>query len=249
MDHLIWRVEHFNEIDSTNTWLAEQARSDAPEGLVAYCDFQSAGRGRLDRQWHAPPRSSLLCSILFRPELSVDQLQLVVGAVALSIRAALVRLCGLRPGLKWPNDLVVGDQKLAGLLAEVVATSQGPAVVVGLGLNLTDSPHDVAATDVLSRTGITLSARGLLDIFLEELEWRYLQLRDDAGRGELRREYEGALVTIGQVVRVERAQGDAVGEARGVDEFGRLVVDVDGHEMVFSTGDVVHVRPQLGAPS
>jgi BirA family biotin operon repressor/biotin-[acetyl-CoA-carboxylase] ligase len=249
MDHLIWRVEHFKEIDSTNSWLAAQARSGAPEGLVAYCDFQSAGRGRLDRQWHAPPRSSLLCSILLRPNLSVDQLQLVVGAVALSIRAALVRLCGLRPGLKWPNDLVVGDEKLAGLLAEIVTTPEGPAAVVGLGLNLTESPQDVAATDVLHETGITLSARGLLDIFLEELEWRYLEILHDHGRVELRREYERALVTLGHTVRVERADGDLVGEALGVDECGRLIVDVEGQEMVFSTGDVVHVRPHLGAPS
>lgn len=246
---MIWRVEHFREIDSTNSWLAEQARSGAPEGLVAYCDFQSAGRGRLDRQWQAPSRSALLCSLLFRPDVDVDLLQLVVGAVALSIRAALVRLCGLRPGLKWPNDLVVGDKKLAGLLAEVVTTSEGLAVVVGLGLNLTDNPSDVASTNVLEATGLTLSARGLVDILLEELEWRYWQVQDDDGRDELRREYEGALVTVGQRVRVERTNDVVVGEARGVDECGRLILDVDGQEMVFSTGDVVHVRPHLGAPS
>jgi BirA family biotin operon repressor/biotin-[acetyl-CoA-carboxylase] ligase len=249
MDQLIWRVEHFREIDSTNSWLAEQARSGAPEGLVAYCDFQSAGRGRLDRQWQASPRSALLCSLLFRPNVDVDLLQLVVGAVALSIRAALVRLCGLRPGLKWPNDLVVGDMKLAGLLAEVVTTNEGLAVVVGLGLNLTDNPSDVASTNVLEATGLTLSARGLVDILLEELEWRYWQVQDDDGRDELRREYEGALVTVGQRVRVERTNDAVVGEARGVDECGRLILDVDGQEMVFSTGDVVHVRAHLGAPS
>jgi BirA family biotin operon repressor/biotin-[acetyl-CoA-carboxylase] ligase len=130
-----------------------------------------------------------------------------------------------------------------------VTTSEGLAVVVGLGLNLTDNPSDVASTNVLEATGLTLSARGLVDILLEELEWRYWQVQDDDGRDELRREYEGALVTVGQRVRVERTNDVVVGEARGVDECGRLILDVDGQEMVFSTGDVVHVRPHLGAPS
>lgn len=243
----MWRVEHLAEIDSTNQWLAQRAREGADEGLVVFADFQSAGRGRLDRPWHAPARSSLLCSILLRPALDVDSLQLVVAAAALATRAALVRLSGLRPQLKWPNDLVVDDAKLAGLLAEVVGAGEGLAVVVGLGLNLTDHPDDVPATDVRALTGVTISARGLLDILFEELEPRYARLDSDEGREELRGEYRGSLVTIGQRVRVERADDAVVGEARDVDASGRLVVDVEGTAMVFATGDVVHVRPQLGA--
>jgi BirA family biotin operon repressor/biotin-[acetyl-CoA-carboxylase] ligase len=244
---MIWRVEHLKEIDSTNSWLAERANAGAPQGLVVFTDYQSAGRGRLDRQWEAPVRSALLCSFLLRPSIDVDQLQLVVGAVALSTRAALVRLCGLRPALKWPNDLVVGDHKLAGLLAEVVTTNEGLAVVVGLGLNLTDWPADVLATSVLSQTGVTLCPRGLLDILLEELEVRYAQVETKEGRVKLHQEYERALVTVGQRVRVERLDDEVVGEVLGIDFCGRLMVDVDGVEMTFSTGDVVHLRPQLGA--
>ena len=86
---MIWRVEHVAEVDSTNGWLVDQAKSGASEGNVIFADFQSAGRGRLDRQWVAPVRSALLCSFLFRPELDADQLALVMGAVALSARAAL----------------------------------------------------------------------------------------------------------------------------------------------------------------
>jgi BirA family transcriptional regulator, biotin operon repressor / biotin---[acetyl-CoA-carboxylase] ligase len=249
VDQLVWRVEHFSAIDSTNSWLSQQAVDGSPEGLVAFSDYQSLGRGRLDRAWHAPERSALLCSLLFRPSAGVDQLQLVVAAVALSARAALVRLCGLRPGLKWPNDLLVEDRKLAGLLADVVTTPDGLAVVVGLGLNLTASPDDVAATDVLGETGITLSARALLDIVLEEIEWRYWQSQNVEARADLRREYENALVTVGQQVRVERLNDVLLGVARGVDESGRLLVDVDGVTMTFSTGDVVHVRHQPGAPT
>ena len=109
MSSIVWRIEHFDVIDSTNTWVGERALEGAPEGLVAVADFQSAGRGRLDRRWESPPSASLLCSILLRPDVAPDQLQLVVACVALAARAALVRLCGVRPALKWPNDLIVGD--------------------------------------------------------------------------------------------------------------------------------------------
>ena len=214
---------------------------------MALADFQSAGRGRLDRSWQAPARSALLCSILLRPTLDADHLQLVIAAVALSARSTLVRLCGLRPDLKWPNDLVVGDNKLAGVLGELVATKEGVAMVVGLGINLTQRPHDLDATSVLDETGITLSARGLLDILLEELEGRYAPLHTPQGRADLHAQYEKALVTLGQRVRVERLDDIVVGEARGIDEGGRLIVDVEGLETVFSTGDVVHLRRHSGA--
>jgi BirA family biotin operon repressor/biotin-[acetyl-CoA-carboxylase] ligase len=240
---LVWRVEHFDEIDSTNTYLKQLVTDDLAEGHVVLADFQRAGRGRLDRSWVSPPRASLLCSILLRPPLAVDQLQLVVAAVALSARTALERLSGLRAQLKWPNDLIVGDHKLAGLLAEVIETDRGFAVVVGLGVNLTfEGPNEVLATSVRRETGLTIVPRALLDILLEQLESRREQLTSDEGRAALRREYERALSTIGSLVRVEQQNATFVGRALGVDDEGRLLVDVEGETLTFGVGDVVHVR-------
>jgi len=240
---MIWRIEHFREIESTNSWLVNEALNGAPEGTVAYADFQSAGRGRLDRRWVSPPGASLLCSILLRAPVEVDQLHLVVAAVALSARAALVRLSGVRPSLKWPNDLLVGDAKLAGLLGEVVVTGDGLALVVGIGINLTDAgPSEVRATSVLNASGVTVTPRALLDILLEELEDRRLLLDSPEGRELLRQEYERALATLGQPVRIERVDGVLFGVARGIDVSGQLLVDVDGVVTTFNAGDVVHVR-------
>lgn len=237
----IWRVEHFAEIDSTNTYLKSQAHQ--AEGLVALADFQSAGRGRLDRSWESQPRSSLLCSLLFRPALDPAQLQLVVAMVALSARSAIERLSGLRAGLKWPNDLVVGENKLAGLLAEVVTAGDELGVVVGIGVNLTyDGPPGVPATSVRAETGLTIAPRALLDILLEEIDTRRALLETVSGRVALRQEYVGALATVGQWVRVEQTDAEIYGRAVGVDAQGRLQVEVDGDVMVFAVGDVVHVR-------
>jgi BirA family biotin operon repressor/biotin-[acetyl-CoA-carboxylase] ligase len=239
---IVWRVEHFVEIDSTNTYLKDLAEG-GDQGLVALADFQRAGRGRLDRQWSSPPRASLLCSVLLRPNLDASELQLVVAAVALAIRSALERVSGLRAGLKWPNDLVVEGRKLAGLLAEVVATSHGLAVVVGFGVNLTDEgPDGVDATSVRAETGLTIEPRALLDIVLEELEPRRVALDTDDGRARLRDSYLSALVTVGQVVRVEQHRGDLLGTAVGVDERGQLLVEVDGEVHTVEAGDVVHLR-------
>jgi BirA family transcriptional regulator, biotin operon repressor / biotin---[acetyl-CoA-carboxylase] ligase len=247
---IVWRIEHFDVLDSTNTWLATRAAEGAPEGLVAVADFQSAGRGRLDRRWESPPGASLLCSILLRPDVSPDQLQLVVACVALSARAALVRLCGVRPDLKWPNDLIVGDAKVAGLLAEIVAVDERLAVVVGIGVNLTnDGPKDVVATSVRTSSGVTISSPALLDILLEELESRRVLLDDINGQVTLRDEYQRALVTLGQSVRVERSHDAIVGLAESVDEYGQLQVRTEDGVITVSVGDVVHVRPHEGATS
>lgn len=242
MNPFEWRVEHLPEIDSTNTWLKARALEGAPEGLAVYADFQSAGRGRLDRQWESTAGAALLCSLLVRPALDLDQLQLVVAGVALSAQAALGQLCGVRPDLKWPNDLLVDDAKLAGLLAEVVATDQGIAVVVGLGLNLTGHPSHAHATDVLASSGVVLDPGVLLQTLLADFSLRYTQLEHADGRSEVTRNYSSSLATLGRRVRVSTRDGQFVGVALRVDSLSRLVVDVQGVEMTFSVGDVVHVR-------
>lgn len=247
MSSIVWRIEHFDEIDSTNTWLATKAAEGAPEGLVAIADFQSAGRGRLDRRWESPPGASLLCSILLRPDVGPDQLQLVVACVALAARAALVRLSGVRPDLKWPNDLIVKNAKIAGLLAEIVSVDDRLAVVVGIGVNLThEGPAEVLSTNVRAESGVTIAAPALLDIVLEELEMRRALLDNLDGQSALRDEYRRALVTLGQNVRVERTHDVIIGRAQSVDEYGQLLVLVNDEEIAISVGDVIHVRAHEG---
>jgi BirA family biotin operon repressor/biotin-[acetyl-CoA-carboxylase] ligase len=174
-------VRRFAEIDSTNRYLLDEARSGAFEGAVAVADHQSAGRGRLGRRWEAPAGSNLLVSMLLRPTLVVEELHLCTMAVALAAAAACEQAAGVRPDLKWPNDLMVGGRKLGGILAEALpagalsagarpegplpagplpagapagrsdgserteASGVGPAVVVGLGLNVGWPSPDVDA--------------------------------------------------------------------------------------------------------
>ena len=239
---MIWQVEDVTSIDSTNSWLVEQARAGAPEGRAILAGFQRAGRGRLDRSWEAPADSALLLSLLLRPP-TLRGASWAVSTVALSVRAALVRLSGVRPQLKWPNDLVVDDEKLGGLLAELV-TDVPPAVVVGVGVNLTEYPPGLAATSVRQRAGVTLWPRALADIVFEEVEGRRGLLDDEEGLATLRDEYRGASATIGRRVLVTLLEDIVVGDAVDLDDDGALVVDVGGERRVFSAADVVHLRAQ-----
>ncbi len=238
-------MTHLAEVASTNEWLAE--RADAPEGLVVYADYQSAGRGRRNRTWSAPVGSSLLCSVLLRAPAS--DAQWVVAALALSARAALADRAGLAVSLKWPNDLLVGDAKLAGVLAQ--ASTHGPVatVVAGLGVNLTAHPADVDATDVREASGVVVDPGDLLSATLDHLAVRHAALVHDEGRDNLRREYLAALATLGRRVRVERGPDVLEGVARDVDATGALVLDVDGARLTVSAGDVVHLRTVAGAAS
>ena len=114
----IWDVRRHADLDSTNRQAADLARAGAPEGVVVVADHQTAGRGRLGRVWDAPPGSSLLMTVLLRPALDAARLHLVTMAVALAAADACAEVAGFVPELKWPNDLVVQDRKLAGILAE-----------------------------------------------------------------------------------------------------------------------------------
>ena len=240
MASITWRLEIVESLGSTNEWLAAEARRGAPEGRAVLTYHQTEGRGRLGRTWEERPGSALLVSLLLRPAILAG-VPWATAIVSLAARDALARLAGVRPSLKWPNDLLVGDEKLGGVLAQLVQTDP-VGVVVGLGVNLTDHPAGVGATDVHQCTGATLEPVAVCDLLFEGVEQRRAALDDAVGRDRLRTQYQRALTTIGRDVRVTLGDQDLVGRAVGVDEDGRLQVDTGDGVRVLAAGDVTHVR-------
>jgi BirA family biotin operon repressor/biotin-[acetyl-CoA-carboxylase] ligase len=246
-------VRWHDEIDSTNRVLLDLARGGAPEGVVVGADHQTRGRGRLDRTWSAPRGSSLLVSVLLRPtSLPAAHVHMATMVVAVAACEAVAEIAGFRPGLKWPNDLVVGDRKLAGILAE--AEFDGPAVaavVVGIGLNVNwpePLPAEVAAladlaTSVNHEVGHDVDRPALLVRMLGRLDEHYGALLEPGGWRATLRNYRSLCVTLGRDVRVERAGGPLVGRAVEVTPEGHLVVEADGRLEHVAAGDVIHVRP------
>jgi BirA family transcriptional regulator, biotin operon repressor / biotin---[acetyl-CoA-carboxylase] ligase len=175
--------------------------------------------------------------VLLRPSFAPERTPLVTMACGVAMVDAVARVAGFTPELKWPNDLVVRDRKLAGILAE----REGNAVVVGAGVNVEwrEFPPELAetATACNLEADHSVDRRELLDAFLAELAPRYADL---AGVVD---EYQKRLATLGRRVRVERSDGDLVGRAVGIGDVGQLRVEDDhGDVLEVHVGDVVHLR-------
>ncbi|MGH8828605.1 MAG: biotin--[acetyl-CoA-carboxylase] ligase [Jiangellaceae bacterium] len=245
----MWDIRRVDETGSTNADLAAAARAGAAEGLVIVADHQAAGRGRLGRVWETPPGQALTVSFLLRPvDVPVGRwpwLPLLTGIAALD---SLESVGVTGAGLKWPNDVLVGERKLAGILAERVETPPLPAaVVIGVGLNVAQDAGMLPDSAVsLATLGVAASRDEVLDALAAALAARYaawVASAGDPGAG-VGASYRLRCLTLGRTVRVELPGGDRVdGTAADVDESGCLVIDTGRARIAVSAGDVVHVRP------
>jgi BirA family biotin operon repressor/biotin-[acetyl-CoA-carboxylase] ligase len=247
------RVEIVDRAASTNALVAERARAGEPEWLVVVAEHQTAGRGRLDRTWETPDRAALTFSVLLRPEVQAERwpwLPLLTGYAV----GATLRTVGAAACLKWPNDVTVDDAKVAGILLERVESSAGPAAVVGIGLNVSTTREElpVETATSLSLLGVEVDRTTLLGAVLTALSEQYDEWLGQGGSGEasFAAAYRRVCSTIGRRVRVDLPSGEAVGgQATGVDDVGRLLVETEDGEVVVGAGDVVHVRPVPDDPS
>lgn len=228
---------------STNEDLAAAARRGAADGAVLMTDNQTAGRGRLDRSWTASPGVSVATSVLLRPDgVPIERwpwLSLMTGlGVANGIRAAT----GLPAELKWPNDVLVDERKLCGLLAERVETPTGPAVVLGFGINVSmdRSELPVESATSLWLEGARVDKTALMSEVLRALAAAYALWRD--APDALAARYADRCVTIGRHMRLLLAGREVTGTALGIDPSGGLRVRTAEGERTFSAGDVVHLR-------
>lgn len=240
------RIIYYPSIGSTNDVAREQAVRGAPEGTLVIADVQTAGKGRLGRRWLAPPGTSLLMSLLFRPHfLAPYQAQRLTMICSLAVVEAIEAVIGLTVTIKWPNDVVVQDKKVGGILTELGATGKRlDYAVVGLGLNVNldfgavEAVRDLAATStsLSQELGREVSRLALLWKILGNVEGHYQRL----GAGELPHdEWASRLVTLHNYVVVDTRQGIVEGWAEGVDADGALILRTNwGERHRVLAGDV-----------
>ena len=248
----LWReIEVVGSTGSTNADLLARALAGEPEGVVLAAEEQRAGRGRMGRTWTSPPRAALTFSVLLKPAVPPARRGWLPLLTGVAVSAAVTSVTGVDTRLKWPNDVLAGDAKLCGILAE----ASGDAVVVGIGLNVSTEPAEfpsprpgaLPATSLRAAGATALDRANLLLAILEGFE-RWYQTWQQAGgdpdRSGLRPEYTRLSATIGRTVRAELPGGQALsGPAAGVDSDGRLLVRVSpGSEVAVAAGDVVHLR-------
>ena len=244
MSGVEWEIRWFDQVDSTNAYVREQARFGAPEGLVAVADHQTEGRGRLGRRWESPPGANLLASVLLRPNIDPADLHLCTTVVALAAMDACRVVAGVGTLLKWPNDLLVDGAKVAGILAEAeFAGADLAAVVVGIGINVGwPGPPEAGGTSLEAATGSPVDRRVLLHALLAALSERRAGLEAAAGRRALADEGRRRCATLGQQVRVTLEGEEITGRAVAVDDAGHLVVETPTGSRRLTAGDVVHLR-------
>lgn len=233
------RVDVVEETGSTNADLVARAASEDIAGAVLLAEHQRAGRGRHGRSWSAPPRSQIAMSFgVDTAGVSADAwgwLPLITGMAVVDC----VRELGVDAGLKWPNDVLVGTGKLAGILAEVAGT----VVVVGMGLNVSLTEDALPDPRAVSLTMLGVSVErtvltGRLLVALDRLVQRWR--RSDPTLAD---DYRRVSTTIGSQVRAHLpGDSDIVGTATGIDASGHLMIDSDGTTATVSAGDITHLR-------
>jgi BirA family transcriptional regulator, biotin operon repressor / biotin---[acetyl-CoA-carboxylase] ligase len=252
-----------DETASTNQEAYGLAQSGAADGTVVIAEMQTAGRGRLGRRWHSPPGKNLYCSVILRRAVAPDALSGWLAWVpllcGLGVARAIQRVAGSPASVKWPNDVLIGDRKVAGILCESGgAATAAPFVIIGIGINV-NTPMNLfpdelrgLATSLAAEAGKPIDRVALLATLLSELEIRY-GLYCSNHLADLRDEYRVRSSTLGRRVRIELAHGETVeGLAQAVNEDGslRLVKGGQGNDHLEVTldiraGDVVHLRKDV----
>jgi len=235
-------IIYYPSLGSTNDLLKELAAQGAPEGTLVIADEQTAGKGRLGRKWLAPSGTSLLLSLLFRPDLAPTQAQRLTMICSLATADAIQGLTGLSVGLKWPNDIFIRGKKAGGILTEAGARGgRLDYVIVGIGLNVNLDISTLpelrgVATSLSQELGQEVSRLKLLWRILEGVEMRYKSLKRGKSPHE---EWAARLINLARQVQVTTPQGVLVGWAERVDADGALILRTsDGQHQRILAGDV-----------
>jgi BirA family biotin operon repressor/biotin-[acetyl-CoA-carboxylase] ligase len=224
----------FASIGSTNDEARRLAESGAAAGTIVVADKQTAGRGRMGRTWEAPPGSSLLLSVIFRPSLPPDQIQRLVMACGLAAAEACEAQAGVQVDVKWPNDLHVGEKKLCGILPEsAMLGSCFEWVVVGMGINVSQqfaAPNPLAdtATSLQMETGKPVDRAELLGEIMRRLDKWHSRLEEQA----LLQAWIDRCVTLGRRVQIGLGGSIIEGTAEAIDETGALLIRSDADELL-----------------
>ncbi len=242
-----WR--HLDVVASTGSTnadlLARASVGDDIDGAVLIAEHQTAGRGRNGRAWSSPQAQIAMSLGLAADAVPSDAWGWVPLAAGVAVVDAVAAATGVQAGLKWPNDILARDSKLAGILTEVAAEAR--VVVVGIGLNVTLDPGEVADADATSLRALGVESpdrNELVRAMVRECGTRLAAWRDAGGADErLIADYRARSVTIGQQVRAILPGGrELLGVARDIDEHGRLHIDSNDGSFAVSAGDIVHLR-------
>ena len=238
---------HYKELSSTNDKAKALAAQGCAHGTLVVAEAQKAGRGRLGRSWHSPLGSGLYFSLVLRPDFAPHLAPRVTLLGGVALCRAIRELTGVEAGIKWPNDVLVKQRKVGGILTEMEAEADAiHHLILGFGVNVNmescDLPAPLKATSLMLETGKRQSRAQILAGILLRVEELWNRLLSD-GFEPIADAWREASVTLGRLVGVEKEGGVIVGRAKDIDEEGALLLtDQGGHFHRITYGEVLHVR-------
>ncbi len=239
------KVLYFGSLNSTMDTATQLALQGGKEGAVVIAESQTQGRGRLGRLWHSPKYKGLYFSVILKPKISLDKASIITLLAAVSIAEALKELTSVDVQIKWPNDLILHNKKVGGILTEIKAeVDEISFVVIGIGLNINNDKKSLVpgATSLSLETGGELNRVQILQNILYRLETNYL-LFHKKGPLAITDKWRQQSVTLGKRVRIYSHKEHIEGEAVDIDSDGGLLVRRDsGLTQKVTSGDVVHCR-------
>ena len=233
------------EASSTNA-VALSSIGQRKSGSIILAETQKEGRGRLSRGWASPP-GGIWMSLVLRPYIPLSRVYRINMAASVSICRAVCQL-GLEAGIKWPNDILIREQKLCGILMELGAqVDRLDYAVVGVGLNANNDtaafPSQWRSTSLAARLGKSIDRCALIAAILNEME----QALDDIESHELYEEWRSRSLTLGKRVRISSPEGDLMGQVLDLDQDGALILEQGGDKRRILAGDCIHLRPERAA--
>lgn len=249
-----WAGKHicyFKELDSTNARAKQEADNGAAEGTLVVTDMQTAGRGRRGRSWNSPAGVNVYFTLILKPVYQPDKAAMVTLVMALAVAEGISLTCGMEAEIKWPNDVVVNGKKVCGILTEMnVEHGQIQYVAVGVGVNvgLQEFPPEIAdkAASLEAECGKPVSRAALAANILKAFEKYYESFLQELSLSCIRDKYNRRLVNRDREVRVLDPQGEFQGIARGINEFGELLVERDDGSVTIVFAGEVSVRGIYG---
>jgi BirA family transcriptional regulator, biotin operon repressor / biotin---[acetyl-CoA-carboxylase] ligase len=245
-NHIIGReILYYNELDSTNVTAYNLAQGKIKEGFIVIAEKQNKGKGRLSRHWSSPKGKGIYLSIILKPEMTPFQAPCITLMAAVSVVQAIREVSDVQAYIKWPNDIIIKEKKIAGILTEMEAESDEiKFLVLGIGINVNTRHSDIpnTATSLLQETGRHASRKELFITLLKKLERNYKEIKESGFSG-IRLEWKNFSATIGKRVRANCMHKAIEGTAVDIDTDGALKIRLDNgfHEKIFA-GDLVILR-------
>ena len=233
------------EIDSTNNLVKEYANNNAQEGLVIIAESQTGGRGRMGRFWHSPPETGIYLSILLKPNLNPDHLSFITLLAGVSAISTINEISHQRANLKWPNDILINDKKVCGILCEMTQ-EQGNSfsVVIGIGININQVPGQFSedlkktATSLRIVNGSPINRLTVIRSLLTTLDREYSFFLAEGGHSVIKK-WKLNTDLFGKKISVKRGPFIITGTAMDIDKSGRLIFHQDnGHDEIIESGEI-----------